>query len=145
MTTAQAKRYILAALVVTAFMATAKKVTKGEWPSPRPIVGAFFGGMILSLIAEAAPKVAGGVALTIGFVSVIDGGADVIDAVGKGVTKNRVERPRLHQEDAAIARDPNAPVLFQGVKLRPNEVAELKRRGLYDAYLDAGRIVAEGS
>ncbi len=148
-TEASAKRAVVGALAVTAAVSTAKKVTKGEWPSPRPIIGAVGAAIILSAIAGPAPSVAGGVAVMLGFVSVIDGGADVWGALGQGVSKERPQRAReLNADASSILRNPNAPVLppisREEALRQANRLGLLGRDGRLPGEGDASQIVARG-
>lgn len=80
MSPTQARRVVIGALVVGAVLALARKVTDGEMPSPRIIVGAFVAAVILLAIADTAPTVAAGIATTSLIGGTIAAGPDAIEA-----------------------------------------------------------------
>lgn len=64
-TTAEAKRWVVTSLVLVAIVAATGQVAEGHVPQLRIAIGAAFAAVLLTLLAEAAPGVAVGLALTV--------------------------------------------------------------------------------
>ena len=87
MTASTAKRYVILAAVLAAGITTARSITvAGQAPSSRVYVGVFVMALILSLMAEMAPAVAGGFAALI-IVSTLLSGGDVWTAIADLTTR----------------------------------------------------------
>jgi len=86
MTTPQARRIVIFALAAGAVLAVVAKFTSRQMPSPRIAVGAFVAAVILLALADAAPKVAAGVALTSLISGAIAAGPDPLVAFSTHIT-----------------------------------------------------------
>lgn len=86
MTPTRARRIVTVALAVGAGAAIAKKVTAGEMPSPRIAVATFVVAVALLAVADAAPKLAAGIAITSLIGGAIAAGPDATNALTKYLT-----------------------------------------------------------
>lgn len=65
MTSGQAKRYVLLAMVLSAGIATVRPLMRAELPSVSVPIGVFVAGLMLALLSEFAPSLAGAFAVLI--------------------------------------------------------------------------------
>lgn len=87
MTSTRARRIVIVALAAGAVVAVAKKVTAGELPSPRIAVGAFVAAVALLAVADTAPRLAAGIALTSLIGGAIAAGPDASNALTRYLTE----------------------------------------------------------
>lgn len=88
MTETEAKRLIIVATVVASLLAVvAQLVTERELPPVRTGIGVFVAALLLSLLAEASPRVAGGMAALLLTSAVLTLGPQVIGATNRTVRK----------------------------------------------------------
>lgn len=84
----QAKRLILLAVVISATVATVRQIRAGQTPEPAIYVGAFIAAVTLTLLAEASPQVAGGLAAVLVVSTILVDGVDLAriaqTATGRG-------------------------------------------------------------
>lgn len=90
MNTAEADQLVVGSLLVTATVATVKKVTEGQPPDVvRALVGVFIAGTMLTLLAEGAPSLAGSLAVLILVASLIYAGPNVWTAITARATQGQ--------------------------------------------------------
>lgn len=89
MTSAQAKRLILVAVVAGGGLAVVRAYSKGESPSARIGLGATMAGVMLSVLAEVKPKIAGGLAMVMLSTAVFYVGGDAWKGISAAVAMNR--------------------------------------------------------
>ena len=74
---AQAKRYALLATIAAATLAVVAELQRGNTPDPRIVVGAVLAAVLLTIGAELAPAIAGGLAMVMLITALLVTGADV--------------------------------------------------------------------
>lgn len=83
MTPDGAKRVVVGSLAATGALAAAKDLTGGRAPKLRILFGVFTAGMVLAMLAEAAPQVAGTFALLMLSTAVFTAGSETFGALGR--------------------------------------------------------------
>lgn len=73
----QAKRYALLATIAAATLAIVAELQRGNVPDPRIVVGAVIAAVLLTIGAEMAPAIAGGLAMVMLITALLVTGADV--------------------------------------------------------------------
>jgi hypothetical protein len=80
-----AKRLVVASVVVTGVLASVKDVSRGQMPRVKVALGLTFAGVALAAVADVAPQLAGSFAALLLVSSVLTVGGDAFAAIGKGL------------------------------------------------------------
>lgn len=81
MTSTQARRIVVFCLALGAVLAAVRALADREMPSPRIAVGAFIAAVALLAVADQAPRLAAGVAVTSLIGGSIAAGPGALDAI----------------------------------------------------------------
>lgn len=81
-TSAGARRWVLMSFTLAAGTTVAARVIEGEEVRPRVLVGAVAGAVMLSLLADGAPKLAAGFATVLAITAFTTNGATVLERLG---------------------------------------------------------------
>lgn len=98
MTSGEAKRYVVGAVVVSGALAGVSDLVQGQVPKVRIIAGAAIAGVILAIAAEPAPDLAGMLALLMLAGAIFTAGAPTFQAIGRIVSPPA--RPATARVDA---------------------------------------------
>lgn len=87
MSSAGAKRAVVAFMALSAGAAIFRAARRGQTPRMRIALGALVAAVVLSAIADAAPTIAVGMAATTFVVALMGLGPDAIETIGSSVRK----------------------------------------------------------
>lgn len=82
MTETDAKQMILISLLISGAIAAGKRVTQGKLPSGRIFFGILLAGVLLSVLAEFTPELAGPLAALL-LITAVFGSGNLIEKLGK--------------------------------------------------------------
>lgn len=104
MTSAQAKRYAILATVVTVALTSVKAARSGQTPPPQAIVGGFVVAIVLTVLADVAPQVAGPLALFVLVSSLVTAGDQPLAAISQITGRRQPAAPAAHPRAAFSPR-----------------------------------------
>lgn len=100
LTVPQSKRYIVVATVGTGVLSAIAVYRRGETPSPRLAAGVLASGVMLSVLAEVAPAIAGGIALLMLTTAVFVVGGDAWEGISNATRKPGSKGPEFKDPGA---------------------------------------------
>jgi predicted lipid-binding transport protein (Tim44 family) len=120
MSKAQAKRYALLGTVAAATLAIVADLQRGNTPDPRVILGAVIAAVLLTLFAELAPAVAGGLSVVLLLTALLVTGADVWRWTSGVLAMSRASSSAEDQRAAAAAPGAAARNYATGTARQPS-------------------------